>query len=112
MSAPRCFKLSPADNVATLLDDVEAGSVDVRVLGQAGETNVTVSGPIKLGHKLALRDIISGDPVIKFGVPIGRATRDIAAGQWVHLHNCASGFDQRSGTLDVQTGAATDTKYE
>jgi hypothetical protein len=50
--------------------------------------------------------------VVKFGVAIGRATRDIAVGQWVHLHNCASSFDQRSQTLELHTGAVTDTKYE
>ena len=91
-------------------DDAPGGSV--AVLGQAAVPNIFASEPIKLGHKIALCEIPSGQAIIKFGVPIGRATRDIAAGQWVHLHNCASDFDQRSGTLDVQTGAATDTKYE
>ena len=108
MSTPRCFKISPADNVATLLDDVDCGPV--RILGDSGE--LIAAEPIKLGHKIALCDIATGQAITKFGVPIGRATRDIAAGQWVHLHNCASDFDQRSQTLDVQTGAVTDTKYE
>ena len=40
------------------------------------------------------------------------ATREIEAGRWVHLHNLASSFDERSSSLDVHTGAATDTKYE
>jgi hypothetical protein len=105
----RCFKLNPADNVATLLDDVAGGVV--RVLG-GGDATVTASEPIKLGHKIALCAIARGQAVVKFGVPIGRATADIAAGQWVHLHNCASELDQRSQTLDVHTGAVTDTKYE
>jgi hypothetical protein len=43
---------------------------------------------------------------------IGSASRDIAPGEWVHLHNCVSRFDERSKTLDVQTGAVTDTIYE
>ena len=111
MTSPRCLKLDPADNVATLLDDAHGGGVAVQVLGHDADS-VACSEPIKLGHKIALRAIASGEPVVKFGVAIGRATRDIAAGQWVHLHNCTSGFDQRSQTLDVQTGAATDTKYE
>ena len=50
--------------------------------------------------------------VVKFGVRIGHATAAIRAGDWVHLHNCASDVDERSGTLDLHTGATTDTKYE
>jgi hypothetical protein len=111
MPQPRCFKIHPGDNVATLLDDVTAVGA-VRILGHSDLSTISATEPIKLGHKIALVAIPQGEPVVKFGVAIGRASRDIAAGQWVHLHNCTSGFDQRSQTLDVHTGAATDTKYE
>ncbi len=47
---------------------------------------------------------------MKYGVSIGYATTPIRAGQWVHLHNCASYFDERSNTLDGQTGAPTETE--
>ena len=43
---------------------------------------------------------------------IGRATTDIPAGSWVHLHVMCSVYDQRSSHLDVRTGAPKDTKYE
>ena len=112
MPQPRCFKIHDDDNVATLLDDVTAAGGEVRVLGHAADSTVPASEPIKLGHKIALTAIAAGQPVVKFGVAIGRASREIAAGQWVHLHNCTSGFDERSQTLDLHTGAATDTKYE
>jgi len=46
--------------------------------------------------------------VVKFGARIGRATRPIAAGEWVHLHNLASDLDERSGSLDLHTGAPGD----
>jgi altronate hydrolase len=42
------------------------------------------------GHKYALRAIRSGEPVIKYGMPIGHATRDIAAGEHVHTQNVAT----------------------
>lgn len=109
MSSPRCFRVNPADNVATLLDDADNGPVVL--LGDVEQTLV-LREPVKLGHKIALSEIAQGAAVIKFGVPIGQATRPIAAGEWVHLHNCASNFDQRSQTLDVHTGAVTDTRYE
>jgi len=38
-------------------------------------------------------------------VVIGIATRRIEPGEWVHLHNCRSQLDERSGSFDVQTGA-------
>ena len=39
------------------------------------------------GHKYARRDIAEGENVIKYGMPIGHATRAIAAGEHVHVHN-------------------------
>ena len=108
----RCFRIHPDDDVATLLDDATPGAT-VDVLGpREAEAPLVASETMSLGHKIALRDFAAGDPVTKFGVRIGHATRPIARGQWVHLHNLASDFDERSATLDLHTGAATDTKYE
>jgi len=39
------------------------------------------------GHKIALTDIRIGEHIIKYGFPIGHATVDVKAGQWVHTHN-------------------------
>ena len=109
----RCFQIHRSDSVATLLDGVQTAPMTLRVLGSTdGQTEVTAAEPITQAHKIALRDIRAGEPIVKFGVVIGAASADIRAGQWVHLHNCTSNFDQRSQTLDVHTGATTDTKYE
>jgi len=106
-----CFRINRLDNVATMLDDVVTSGIDVRVLGESTHSMKALE-PIKLGHKIALIDIPEGSQIIKFGVAIGCAIRGIRAGEWVHLHNCASGFDERSQTLDVETGASTDVSYE
>lgn len=106
---PRCFKINAQDNVATLLDDAPAGAL--RVLGEENRELQSFE-PIALGHKIAICDIAEDQPIIKFGVTIGRASKPIRAGEWVHLHNVASEYDQRSQTLEVHTGAVTDTKYE
>ena len=87
----------------------ESGAVNV--LGQNPQV-IGLLEPIALGHKVALKDIQEGEPIVKFGLTIGRATRDIRAGQWVHLHNCSSNFDERSQTLELHSGATTDTRYE
>lgn len=47
----------------------------------------TVEVNLTDGHKYALRDIKAGEPVIKYGNPIGIATADIKKGEHVHTHN-------------------------
>jgi altronate dehydratase small subunit len=101
----RCFQIHANDNVATVLDDATG---DAQVLG-AQPQEIRLLEKIQRGHKVALKDITSGEAVIKFGVRIGHATQTIPRGGWVHLHNLASDLDQRSGMLDLHSGAPTDT---
>jgi (2R)-sulfolactate sulfo-lyase subunit alpha len=42
---------------------------------------------VPLGHKVALKDIKSGDTLIKYGNDIGKAVADIAKGGHAHVHN-------------------------
>lgn len=52
------------------------------------------SGEIPAGHKFALKDIKRGEPIIKYGEIIGRASNDIKKGEWVHTHNVKSHLDE------------------
>lgn len=52
------------------------------------------NGNIPAGHKFALRDILKGEYVIKYGEVIGRATENIQKGDWVHTHNVKSHLDE------------------
>lgn len=77
------------DNVATAIRDIEANRT--ATIGIEDEIlTVTVSQPIPLGHKLALRRIRSGEDILKYGTAIGRATREIEVGEHVHVHNVES----------------------
>ncbi len=76
------IRIHAADNVATALADLPAGSAVA-----VGAQRVTVIEAIARGHKLALAPIARGDRVIKYGFPIGTASADIAAGAHVHSHN-------------------------
>ena len=78
---PRALQLDPADNVAVAVVPLEAGDVVL---------DVPVREAIRFGHKLALRDISEGEPILKYHEVIGRASRDIAAGTHVHVHNVVS----------------------
>jgi hypothetical protein len=101
----RAFQIHAGDNVATLLD--EAAGV-VRVVG-AQPQEIQLLENISRGHKVALKAIGVSEAIVKFGVRIGHATRPIKRGAWVHLHNLASDLDERSGSLDLHSGAPTDT---
>lgn len=77
--------ISDRDNVATALQLLEAG----RKLDVSGGS-VEVRESIPSGHKVALRAIHRGEPVVKYGSPIGLATMEIEPGAHVHTHNVAS----------------------
>jgi altronate hydrolase len=77
--------LDPMDNVATALVPLAAGQ---RIETESGA--VTLAAAIPRGHKFALRPIRAGEPVLKYGQPIGRATAAIAPGEHVHSHNVAT----------------------
>ena len=105
----QAFQIHGADNVATLLADAEPGTVELR--GVAARVALDLGERVALGHKIAVRPIAAGEEVIKFGVTVGVASSAIAEGEWVHLHNCHSRFDERSGDFDAVTGEAKDTRY-
>jgi altronate dehydratase small subunit len=105
-----CFQVHPNDNVATLLKDAAAGTLEV--INGDERYSLPLLETVKLGHKIALVAIQPGDAVIKHGFRIGHATKVILRGAWVHLHNLASDLDERSNTLDLHSGAPTDTVYE
>lgn len=104
---PRCFRIHPEDNVATLLDDAPAGPVALIGAGD-GRGDLVTSEAIARGHKIALVDLPAGSAVVKFGARIGHTTLPIARGAWVHLQNLASDLDERSGRLDLHTGTSND----
>jgi altronate dehydratase small subunit len=104
------FVIDARDNVATALSPLSPGTV--HLTGDAPVPVLKVVQDIPNGHKVALRPIQSGEPIVKYGVVIGAATREIAPGTWVHLHCMRSLVDQRSSHLDIHTGAPHDIDYE
>jgi altronate dehydratase small subunit len=77
------------DNVATAIRDIPAGKT--AAVGVEEESmDIKVSQDIPFGHKLALRPILSGEEILKYGTVIGRATQGIEPGEHVHVHNVES----------------------
>lgn len=110
MQEQRAFVINDKDNVATALTEIKAGSV--RLLGDCSGQEICAVQDIPQGHKIALQDIAPQEDVIKYGVVIGKASVPIPKGSWVHLHVMHSVYDERSGHLEVTTGAPKDTIYE
>ena len=81
--------LNARDNVATVLQDVEAGET-VRIKRGSEETEIVARENIPLCHKIALRDLAPGDAVIKYGECVGETTTAISRGACVHVHNMRS----------------------
>ena len=90
MTVARAVRVDPGDSVATLIEDARAGDV---------VEGVTLAADVARGHKFALRPIAAGEPVMKFGFPIGIARAAVAAGEHVHSDNLATGL---GGTLDYR----------
>lgn len=72
-------RIAAQDNVGIVLDAVRAGA---RLPG-----GPVARDDLPPGHKVALRSIGPGEPVLKFGQAIGSARVPIAAGDHVHVHN-------------------------
>jgi len=72
------LRLHPKDQVVTALKDLTEGEKINRV---------TIKTPIPRWHKVAVKPIKEGSPVLKYGQVIGFATQSIAPGEWVHVHN-------------------------
>ena len=49
--------------------------------------DISTIDPIPFGHKVCLKSINKGDPIIKYDQIIGFASKDIKAGEHVHSHN-------------------------
>jgi len=83
----RLLLLSEKDNVCVVLAALEVGE---RLMFRG--RFLRVSGPVPMGHKVAVQPIVPGEKVIKCGMPIGSATGAIAAGDHVHIHNLKSDY--------------------
>ncbi len=87
----KAILLDESDNVATLISEAEAGE-KVSVISVEGEVvqEVEAREKIPLLHKIALKDMSENEDVIKYGAVIGKATKPIMKGNWVHIHNVKS----------------------
>jgi arabinonate dehydratase len=77
---PLYLRLNPADDVVIACRELDAGTNLLK-------EGVVCAERIPAGHKVATRAIAAGEPVRRYSQVIGFATRPIAAGAHVHVHN-------------------------
>ncbi|WP_407672336.1 UxaA family hydrolase [Noviherbaspirillum pedocola] len=80
--APLVLRLGADDDVLIAGREIRPGAV-------LPDTGISAASAIPAGHKIAAHAIPAGAPVRRYNQIIGFATRDIAAGEHVHLHNMA-----------------------
>jgi altronate hydrolase len=78
------IRLNKDDDVVIARTQLSGGTV-------IASEGITVSGLIPPGHKVATRVIQDGQPLRRYGQIIGFASRPIAPGEHVHIHNLAMG---------------------
>lgn len=84
-----CVLHDPNDSVAVVVtENVKAGAtLTALILDENRTIEIPCKADIPLGHKVAMKDIASGDTIIKYGIDIGKAIAAIKAGDHAHVHN-------------------------
>ncbi|HQS68292.1 MAG: altronate hydrolase [Novosphingobium sp. 17-62-8] len=85
---PQALQVHATDGVAVALRPLAVGDVLA-----VGGTAITLCNDIAQGHKFAVRAHAPGEALVKYGLPIGRATQAIAPGEHVHVHNLATALE-------------------
>ena len=104
----RVFVINENDNVATVVVEPLQEGDEVQTNGRITDLVITAKQNIAYGHKIALRDIKQGETVLKYGLSIGAATKDISVGDHVHTHNVESnrGRGDRTGQGSMKVASS------
>ena len=86
MPSRRALIMHPSDNVATAVEEIQAGE-EVGVPCRGETMSLTAREQIPFGFKIALVPIAAGEIIRKYGEAIGKASQTIAKGAMVHVHN-------------------------
>lgn len=78
----KVLKVNPKDNVAVALVDLEQGEAVT-----LGEHTYIVIKDTKAKHKFVTQDLAVGDPIIMYGVLVGKASQPIQKGELITTEN-------------------------
>ena len=92
----KTMKLSSQDNVMVAISELAPHSI-------IAKTDLRSRDKIPAGHKVAMRQIKSESPIVKYGQIIGFASKDIQPGEHVHTHNTMMSDFTRDYAIGVDT---------
>jgi altronate dehydratase len=84
---------APGDNVAIATRRIEAGT---RVMYEGSEFSIPHT--VLEGHRFAVRDIPEGEDLLSWGLPFGRATKDVEPGDYACNEKILRVLRERHGT--------------
>jgi (2R)-sulfolactate sulfo-lyase subunit alpha len=89
VSIPHLLVHGPKDTCGVVVvEDLKAGTDMLCLITENDTTfHLKAKADIPIGHKVALKDIKSGDTIWKYGEDIGKAVADVGAGEHLHIHN-------------------------
>ena len=84
-----CVLHDAGDTVAVVVvEGVKAGmDMNAWIMDEDRTMSLQARQEIPIGHKIALKDMATGDTVLKYGVDIGKVVAPIKAGEHAHVHN-------------------------
>ena len=89
MAVPYLLVHNHKDNIGVVV--VEGLTAGTKMLGVVTADNssfeLEARADVPIGHKVALKDLASGETAIKYGEDIGRFVADVQRGGHVHVHN-------------------------
>jgi (2R)-sulfolactate sulfo-lyase subunit alpha len=89
MGIPHLLVHEHDDNVGVVVvEGLRAGTTMLAVVTADNSSfEIEAKADIPIGHKVALKDLATGDTAVKYGEDIGRFVADVARGEHVHVHN-------------------------
>lgn len=89
MSIPQLLVHSPKDNVGVVvIEGLKAGTEMLCVVTEDNSSfKMKAEADVPIGHKIALKDLHTGDTAIKYGEDVGKIVADVKKGQHVHTQN-------------------------
>jgi (2R)-sulfolactate sulfo-lyase subunit alpha len=84
-----CVLHDAHDTVAVVVvEGVKAGmDLNAWIMDEDRTISLKAQQDIPIGHKVALKDMKTGDTVLKYGIDMGKVVAPIKAGQHAHVHN-------------------------
>ena len=77
------------DSVVVAIEPITKGTVISYRFNDEVRT-ISAIDDVQIYHKIAIKNVKKGEPVVKYGQHIGIAATDVKVGEHVHVHNVES----------------------